>query len=173
MTFTWFDIPKNQKVRVAKVLSGWENTPYSEGQRAKRMGADCVQLVVGVLDDLFRMPEKTRIPRVSFDSALHKDSASFPALKALRGGWFGSFQVDDGTVEPGDLVVTKGERHPNAPNRQAHVMIAGSEPWTALHTLPLQGARITSLQATADIITTYRMKEKNRWADPSFSSSTP
>lgn len=164
MALRWRSIDPCSSARLSEVLKSWEKTPYAEGQRVKRMGADCVQLVVGILDELFRTKPPTVVPSVPVDAAIHSDESALPSLRVLRTAWFGSEEVKDGTIEPGDVVLTRAEANPAAPLRPAHAMIVGVEPWTALHTLRGMGARFSTIEATRGIVKVYRVREKEQWA---------
>lgn len=162
MILKWKPIRSDLEARLARECGKWVGTPYMEGQRARGVGADCVQLVVGVLDSLFRT--KTRVPKLPVDTAIHSDESALPVIAAMREAWRGSYRVEDGLIEPGDIVLTRAEAHPRARLRAAHAMLAGVEPWTALHTLPGCGACFTSLEVTRGIVAIYRIKEKQAWA---------
>ena len=90
-------------------------------------------------------------------------------MLAILKGWHGCEVVRNGTIQPGDLIVTKAEIHPDAPNRIAHAMIAGADRWTAYHAVPKIGVNQTSLACSRGILRVYRPNRKDLWASPRYS----
>jgi len=148
--------------RIDKVLGGWVDTPYQEGQRAKRIGVNCTQLGAAVLDELFRVPRGTTfVPRLPADIAIHDARGGWPTVRALRTAHYLMLMVRDDTIEPGDFVVTAAEAAP-APSRQAHLMIAGGTPWRAVHAVR-PCVVWTTLAHTRGILRVYRPQRKDLW----------
>jgi len=162
-TLRWFSIDRLSCEALEGVLRSWEGTPYHEGQRARKVGVDCVQLILGTYDILYRVESPSRIPRVQVDAALHSPRVALAAILRMRSLWHGADVVRDGTVRPGDIVVTRAEAQPGAPRRPAHAMIAGVRPWTAWHAIPRAGVVQTSIERTRGIVRIYRPRKKDLW----------
>jgi hypothetical protein len=165
----WFGNDRKLNDRLRRVLDGWLGTRYGEGQRAKRIQVDCVQFVAGVLDELFAVKTPTFVPRLRADIALHSPERAYPTIKAFREAHYGMDEVEDGTVQPGDIIVTRAEHQEDAKERDAHVMIAGAERWTAYHAIPRVGVVKTTIACTRGILRVYRPRRKDLWASQSSS----
>lgn len=141
----------------------WKGTPYMAGVRVRGVGVDCAQLVPAFLDHMFRRLMSTEIPRMSGDVGVHNHRAAWGTVKAVRLG-YPSRVVRDGTIEPGDIIITRSTADWEGPARHGHAMIAMPERGTALHSVPLAGVTLTSLSVTrGGIVRIYRL-EKHSWA---------
>lgn len=160
----WNGLPSVCTDRLQEVLSSWVGTPYGEGQRARRIAVDCVQLCGGVLDDLFRVAVPSVIPRLQADAAMHDIKRGWPTVRAVRSLGLGSDIANDGTIRPGDVIITRAEDHPSAPHRAGHVMIAGVQKWSAIHAVPHAGVCWTSIHPDrVPIIQIMRHRGKESW----------
>lgn len=159
----WVRTSKSVGDRLIQVVSMWDKTPYQPGQRAKKIGVDCVRFVSCVLDELYNVEVPTSVPRMQVDAALHSMAVSSKVIRLLRKSWEGSDVVRDGTIQPGDVIVTRAESG-NSPARPAHVMIALVEPFTAAHAIPGVGVVVGSVQNTRGIVRVYRLRGKASWA---------
>lgn len=158
--YKWMKLDKAIEARILSVLKSWEGTPFMAGQRARRMGVDCVQLVGGVMDDLYRHATPMLIPRMKQDAGVHSD-AGFKQAHAIRKALH-SIVVEDDTIEPGDVLVCRSTPDSNAPVRLGHCLLAGVRPNTALHACPT-GVCFTSLSGIYPIMRIYRPLNKERW----------
>lgn len=149
---------------IQHTIESWIGTPYMPGQRMRGVGADCMQQVAGILDDLFQAVTPTEVPRLAQDSAIHSTRAAWPVIKALRDAHHGSMIVRYPVIEPGDVIVTRAMALEGSPRRQAHLLFAGVQPFTAIHALPGVGSHITTLEVTNGILRIYRPRRKDLWA---------
>jgi cell wall-associated NlpC family hydrolase len=122
-----------------RVLLSWEGTPYMVGQQAKGAGVDCVRFVAGVLDEL--RGRATPVATLPNDAALHNRAGAVAAMRRileLQRPWV---PVEDGTVEPGDVLVW-------APRGggPGHATIAGGERFV-LWESSVSGVRRTAIGA--------------------------
>lgn len=164
IALSWRAVTPGIAAAIDAAFARWVGTPFAPGQRCRGAGADCVQQVAGLLDDLFRVPPGTSIiPRLPPDAGLHDARKSWPVIKALRLAHYGSHLVRNYRVEPGDVIVTKSTSIPGSPRRQSHLMMVGTKPFQALHTTPAGGSHITSLEATHGILRIYRPRRKDLW----------
>jgi len=164
VAFSWRPVTPGIAAAIDRAFARWKGTRFAPGQRRRGAGADCVQQVAGLLDDLFGVPEGTTIvPRLPPDAGLHDARQSWPVIKALRQAHYGSLIVRCPMVEPGDIIVTKSTSIPGSPRRQSHLMMVGTTPFQAFHTTPGSGSHITSLEATHGILRIYRPRRKDLW----------
>jgi cell wall-associated NlpC family hydrolase len=146
-----------------RVLNEWIGTPYMAGQRAKGMGVDCVQLIAGVLDDLFKPPTPTPVPRLPADSATHDIRSAYRTIHALADAWYVSPVVRDGTVQPGDVLVTRATNNRTGPRNPGHAMIVGANPFEVVQATPVLGVHKVHLYACRPVIRLYRPNRKDQW----------
>lgn len=163
MTILWRQLNSAIENRLLEVCDSWIGTPYLPGQRVKHMGVDCVQLIGGVLDELYRAPVATFIPRQPQNSGPHFPKAGFRTAKAIREQIM-SEVARDGQIEPGDIVVTRGVADPRAWRRLGHVLIAGPRKGTLLHSINHVGVCWTSVEGVPGILRVYRPLNKEVWA---------
>lgn len=111
--------------RLAEVLAAWDMTPYRPGQQRRGVGADCVRFVAAVFDELLgRQTEITTLPP---DTCMHDPAKAAAAVARLR-ALFDSDEVLDGSMEPGDAVVTGP-----IVGGPGHVMVVGPQRNTLWH----------------------------------------
>lgn len=90
--------------RVDLVLAGWYSTPYMAGNASRGVGVDCVRFLACVLDALYG--QQTVPPeRLPADTALHSPRGARAALRRFLRAYEPNREVDDGTIEPGDVLV--------------------------------------------------------------------
>lgn len=159
---TWKTVSEPLSNRLMNVLNLWKGTPYVPGQQALKGGVDCVQLMGGILDMLYRRPSATKIPRLNPDTSLHDPRTSYKTISALR-KHFPNSVVRDFTIEPGDIIVCRASHDLNAPRNMGHVLIAAIQPGSVFHAVPGSGACFGTIQATHGILRIYRPKEKDTW----------
>ena len=145
-------------------LLRWLGTPYMAGQRVRGIGVDCVQLIAGIFDNLFRRPSPTPVPRLRADAAIHCPDKGFATVKAL----LTAFPCDDvdaeKIIEPGDVLVVRASFDQNGPANLGHCLIAGTETHTAIHAILPNGVCMAGTRAVGEILKVYRPKEKHLWA---------
>jgi len=163
--FTWVPLWPDIHDRIEAFADQWTGTPWVEGQRARRVGVDCVQLVGAFLDEMMGLPDHTTVPRLPARCAVHRPGTAEPTVAALRKAHHGSDPVRDRTVEPGDILVTRAEPGREAPAIGAHAMIALPRTLQALSASAGAGRVIrTSIPATSGVLVVFRPKRKDLWA---------
>ena len=156
----WIDtVPSKAKDRLMGVCNSWIGTPYLARNRAKQMGVDCVNLVAGVFDELYRNTDICELPSLGMFTSLHGRKNGLPTIRALVTHFRPSL-VMDGTIEPGDVVVVPVT--PTNPN-EGHVCIVGVKPITMIHAVQPK-VTWTSLDQFANVISVFRPKDKHTWA---------
>lgn len=128
----WLRSP-SAELRVREILTPWLNTPYHAGQRARGIGVDCVQLVVAFLDKWYGRDLQTDIPILSPDAGWRSARLGLQTSRAVLRKFPGLRRVRDGTIKPGDVLMVKGEKSPDAADRLGHAMVAGDCPQTIYH----------------------------------------
>ena len=91
--------------RLARILGEWEDTPYRAGIIQKGVGVYCTAFVARVLDELYGR-EPTSLAKVPHDVGQHNRRRAMAALRWFTRQFPTSFEVEDGEVEPGDLLMT-------------------------------------------------------------------
>lgn len=122
---TWKDtltLTSEARAALAAALLPWEGTPYLVGQQTRGAGVDCVRFVCGVLDELYG--KKTPIETLPQDAALHVPGRATVAMGRIWKLYQPNIEVLDGTIEPGDILITG--RLGAGPG---HAMIAGPRRW--------------------------------------------
>jgi len=157
----WLRIDRDIETRLMRVLGSWVGTRYIPGQCARRAGTDCVQLVAGLLDELHGVKPRP-VPRKSANAAANDVRAGFATIRAIRDR-YPSNVVRGGTIQPGDVVVTRAEQHRGAAHHPGHTMMAGASPWSALDAMPSRGVQWTTLAASRAIVRVYRPMDKDQW----------
>lgn len=168
----WLPIPSADAKKVDAAISRWVGTPFAKGNRVAQMGADCVNLGIGVLDDLYGFEDPTRIPRLSPDAGVHNDQAAMEIARLMRRR-YDSFVVRDFTLSPGDAIVTTSTPRSSSPrSHQGHLMIQSSRPFLALDISRARPASISSvLSSFGQIVRVYRAKDRSQWQPPQHSPS--
>lgn len=159
--YRWLPLPLIEPT-LDRVLSSWVGTPYMHGQRVKGQGVDCAQLTFAVMDELLRRPLPTLCPRMTADAANLSARAAFATILAGRRA-FESEIVRDGTVKPGDIILTRATGGDSGPRRPGHAAIAAVRPGTCLHAVRGVGACFTSIDALPGVLRVVRPLEKHRW----------
>lgn len=149
--------------RMSQFAAAWEGTPYMAGSRVRGAGVDCAQLIPAFLDFMYSNPSKTPLPRLAPDTGVHNPVAAKETVKAIRRA-YPSHPVKDGSIEPGDIILTRSTHDFTGPENAGHAMIAMPVPGTALHSMPQSGVCITSVEATRGIVQVYRLERKHLWA---------
>ncbi len=163
--YKWRALSPAASYRLETILSEWSRTPYMAGQRVKGVGADCREFVVGVLDELYRRKKPTPLTRLGPDSAHHGNEVADKAVREMIRA-FPSTVIRGHTVEPGDILVSSGFAE-YAPDRQKHVLIAGSGPGSLWHCNDINrfsGVAKVPFSMAGRIIRIYRPKDKGKWA---------
>jgi len=159
----WLSLPGGLDSRVDEVLNSWEGTPYFDQHRIKAMAVDCYQIVAAFLDEMMgEPPGTTTLPRLSRQIARNRPDLARQAIRALREAHEGSWSIEDGTIETGDILVTRSVMRTDGPEYEGHTMIAGSVPFSALHAVSPRVCWTTC--ANKEIIKVYRAKGKHRWS---------
>lgn len=115
-----FTLARLFEARLEQVLRSWEGTPYMAGQQLRGVGVDCVRFVAAVLDELLgRAP--TPIETLPPDASLHNRVGAICGMRAIRKRFMPNAPVQDGPLEPGDIVVTGP-----VSGGPGHAMIVGS-----------------------------------------------
>lgn len=160
MTPRWVSTaPPQALAALERALARWVGTPYRVGQQCAGAGVDCVRFVAAVLDDV--MGRVTPIETLPQDAALHARASAIAAMHRIRRLYEPVALVEDGTLEPGDLLVT-------APpgGGPGHALIAGPRRWE-LWESTLDGVHRTGLGALTagrwSLRYVYRPGDKTGW----------
>jgi cell wall-associated NlpC family hydrolase len=158
----WIDrLTPQASAALEAALCAWEGTPYLAGQQARgpKGGVDCVRFVCGVLDEL--QNKRTPVHTLPQDAALHARATAVLAMKKIITLYRPNDRVTDGTLEPGDILVTSREG-----GGPGHALIAGARRWT-LWESTLDGVHYTGWAGiTASghrLEAVYRPADKARW----------
>lgn len=161
--FRWVALPDPRvEDRILRVYESWVGTRYMAGQQAKGMAVDCVNLVGGVLDELFRRNAPTPIPRLAGATGIGPASTGLAAAGVLR-RQFPSEQCRDGTIEPGDVIICRSTLDAQSADSFGHCVLAGVRPWSCLHAIPNVGVCWTGLGQINGVLRVYRVKDKESW----------
>ena len=115
------DIARASKIerRLARILGDWEDTPYRAGIVQQGVGVYCTAFVARVLDELYGRPP-TPMPKIPHDVGDHNKKRALAALRWFTRQFPTSFEILDGEVEPGDILMVG----PNT-GGPGHAMIVG------------------------------------------------
>jgi hypothetical protein len=151
--------------RLSNIFRSWEGTPYRAGQQMKgpKGGVDCVRFAFGVLDELYGFV-RCDVPKLPQDIALHNKTTAMKAMRQLLKLYEPNAKVEDGTVQPGDIVVVAP---PNG--GPGHALVGGIRPNTLWHSTGqfVQMTGIGLLHAGFmpwKLAAIYRAKDRERWA---------
>lgn len=146
--------------RVEAVCRSWENTPYLEGQCLKGKAADCVHFFSAVMDELYGTDRTSLLRRVRGDTSLHNKEAVVRAMRAILKTYTGQNEVTDGSLEPGDVVVTGP-----ANGGPGHVMVAGGRRGVLWHCTRQTGVQQTGygILTLEKLFAVYRACDKDTW----------
>lgn len=143
-----------------RVLARWDGTGYMSGQQQPGKHADCIGFVFGVVDELYGRPSPPR-PSLPPDTAMHSREQALATIRTLRRLYAPNSPVLDGTLEPGDIVVTG-----HAQGGPGHVMIVGPYRNTLWHCVNEIGVCQTGLglaEGFETIFGVYRFDDRERW----------
>lgn len=146
--------------RLERVLSSWDLTGYMSGQQCKGVKADCIGFVFGVIDEMYGRPSPKR-DVLPHDTAMHSRDKAIACMKALRRLYAPNSPVEDGSLEPGDIVVTG-----HSTGGPGHVMIVGARKNTLWHCNEGVGVHQTGLgfaQGSECIFGVYRFDDRELW----------
>lgn len=147
--------------RLERVLASWEDTPYVPGQQRKGRdgGVDCIRFGCGVLDELYRRP-LTSLPIRAPDASMHDKEGAFSVMRQIIARYPDHISVEDGSVEPGDILVV-GPRS----GGPGHMMIVGVQRGTVWQA-SADRVHFTglSLPASATLFRVFRMVDREAWA---------
>lgn len=140
------------------VMRSWEGTPYKAGQRAKRLGVDCVHLVAGVFDELLERVKPTDVPRLPPDTGTHNPNAAMKTIRALMEAYHAeAIDPENPTLAPGDVVVVSGNPQGTGIGLN-HCLICAPRKHLALHASSQGGVCRTGL-GSMHIMRVYRSRE--------------
>ena len=146
----------------------WIGTPHINGQCEPQLGVDCVNFACAVLDELhgYDRSKLPKIPRHAPDTSL-RDRRTAIAMVRFVSERYPNRVVRDGTITPGDVIVTKVGENPG------HILIAGWTPWTAWHAINHRGVCQTGIGQLAKmggVMRVWYPTEKPTWAKSSSPS---
>lgn len=161
-SFQWLPL-RNKAVndRMDLFADLWVGTRYMPGACVRGAGVDCAQLVRVFLMWMDQITDCPPIPRLSSDTGVHNRKAALGTIKVCRNA-FPSCVVRDGTIQPGDIVLTRSTRDWSGPLNPGHAMIVLPLKGTALHAMPATGVTRTSIASGGGIVRVYR-PEKDSW----------
>lgn len=142
-------------------LESWEGTPYRPNHQRRGIGADCRSFVLGVLDKLYGI--ETDLKLLPTDAGLHDPETARSFLHQMARRW-SARKVLDGTVEPGDLIISK---YPGC--GPTHVTIAGPWPWYWHCDMKRGVERIAYDPGRLEFEAIYRLPNKHVWETPQLS----
>lgn len=146
---------------MGEALARWELTPYMRGQRCRGVAVDCVRFVTGLLDDLYGF-ERAEAPRLPPDIAFHNRRGALAGMREVLRLYRPYDRVRDGTIEPGDVIVSGP-----VGGGPGHGMIVGVERATIYHAVENLGVIKTGLGLVANsqgFFAIFRVGDKERWA---------
>ena len=147
------------EARISAELDGWLGTPYAAGCAAKGIGGgvDCIRFVCAAMDALYGF-RREPIDRLPHDVALHNPTAANAALRKIIRMYEPCVHVEDGSLEPGDVVIVSlGGGGPS------HAKIADTRRNTLYHATA-DGICMTGiLEQEGTPWAVYRVQDKHRW----------
>lgn len=148
---------------VERVCSAWEGTPYRHGQCARGIGVDCIHFGAAVLDELYGSRYSRDLRSLPPDACVHNRRGVEIAMRSLLRAYPAIERVEDGSVEPGDLLVFSPLLH-GAPAAPAHLMVAGGHGrlWHASHPRVCFTGYFMSTQEA--LLAVYRAADKDKWS---------
>jgi len=146
--------------RMAVLLHTWRDTKYMSGQQCPGVFADCLGFVFGMVDGLLRQlsPGRKVLPP---DTSMHSRSKAIACMRTLFELYPGWEKVKDGTLQPGDVIVT-GHTH----GGPGHVMIVGPVRNTLWHCNEGVGVASTGIgfaDGAQSIFGVYRFNDRESW----------
>lgn len=148
------------ELRLARILGEWERTPFASGQCRKQMGASCQGFLAGLLDELYGRRVESKIPILPIDIGLHNRRKAKAGMKWFMRNYPNHERVNDGFVEPGDLVVVGP-----SDGGPGHCMFVGPRENTLWHSVEGSGVCYTgmSLPSQNKLYAVYRPLDKEVW----------
>ncbi len=146
--------------KLNKELDEWLDTPYLAGSSAKgpQGGVDCIRFVCSVLDAMYGY-QREPLDRLPGDVAMHDPARARAALRKMLRNYEPNIRVDDGTIEPGDILVVSPER-----GGPSHAKIVSATPNKIYHATT-NGIRFTGiLERVGSPWAVYRVLDKEKWA---------
>lgn len=146
--------------RIERLLASWDGTKYMSGQQCKGVHADCIGFVFGHIDELYYRPSPTRdvLPP---DTSMHSRSSAIAAMHTLLRLYQPVSAVTDGTMEPGDVIVT-GHTH----GGPGHIWTVGGRRNTIWHCTNLWGVIQSGMGFAHEFQTifgVYRFDDREKW----------
>jgi len=157
----WRAISPDTEDAVFAAQLPWIGTRYSAHQREIGCGASCYGLMAGIYDTLYRHPEPTVLPLMSPVVGSCNGGGSEMVLAFRR-----AFPLEEvrGSIEPGDLIVTRSFGGKDGPDWPGHVMMAGRSVGQVIHSLPGTGVVWASMASSLGrVVKLYRPRNKESW----------
>lgn len=145
--------------RLDSVQRSWLNTPYMEGQSVKGAGVDCIRLVTSILDELYGLDGTKDLPITARDIGHHSGAWRTLAKFALE-----TYPLESewhGTIQPGDVILTRGESNAK-PDSVSHIAMAGRS-GAVIHATPPR-VSMTAIAGLPPIERVYRPLNVERWS---------
>lgn len=149
--------------RINRVLESWAGTPYRPYTRIKGRGADCREFVVGVLDELYRRAEPTKLDLVAQDLSTHQPNLAFRFYRAM----LKHFPHERPPVSPaGEILIESGDVLIHRVGRgPGHVALVGVRPYELWHASFTAGRVCPiGLGGAPEIVDAWRPIHKESWA---------
>lgn len=146
--------------RLDRILASWEDTPYRPGQHVRGVGTYCTAFVCAVLDELYRQPSAALPEDIPIDASMHDPELARSGLRWFLTRYPNHVRVQDGTVEPGDVLVTGP-----VSGGPGHAIIAGPRKGTLWQCSGRSVHRAGySLPETYRLHAVYRMTDRHKWS---------
>ena len=140
--------------RLHQIFLAWEGTPFQDNMQIRGRGVDCVRFMAAVLNEAYR-EQRCTINQLPRDVGWHDRSRAIQAMRAIHRIYPESAIIRDGSLEPGDVLVT---RPPGG--GPAHVVMVGGRPG---HFWEASSGGVVRCGQPAKIARTYRATDKNLW----------
>lgn len=145
--------------KLSRVLDSWLGTPYMAGNAAKGAGVDCIRFVCSALDEMYGF-QREKFERLPLDIALHRPATARAALRRILTIYEPHERVDDGSLEPGDIVVVS----PSDSAGPSHAKIAGTSRNVLYHATADGIVKCGIVERTGSPFAVYRLRDRERWA---------
>lgn len=143
------------------ILLGWEHTPYLVGQACKGEGGgvDCVRFVCSVLDELYGTDRVHEVKTLPNDASMHTREGAFRVMRTIRELYAPNQPVEDGSLEPGDVVVVGPSN-----GGPGHAMICGPRQNELWHS-SVGGVHRTGIAFSGEqrIFRVFRCSNREAW----------
>lgn len=157
----WRAISPKIEDAIFKAQLAWIGTRYSAHQREIGCGASCYGLMAAIYDTLYKHAAPTELPLMA-PCVGSCNNGGWEMVRAFRKAF--PLEEANGSVEPGDLIVTRSFGGKNGPDWPGHVMMASKSIGQVIHTLPASGAVWASMaSSTGRIVKIYRPQRKETW----------